>query len=404
MSEPSRRRRSRQWIWPAVAVGILLLDALLFRAGLLWKAVPEFGPGLPGENWRMLWAAAATIETQPAKPGNALIVGSSVVIYGVDVAGINARLRQDGVPVELMRFGTHGSTASDSAILVSSAQPLHPWLAIYGVAARDFPKVGSTDTSVVRTFYDSSQELPALQRYGAEQRLAALLKHYWKLYRYRFFVRTALQTAITRRARRIATPNPAHAAPPPPAPPARVPPEALQYFAPLRISPTSWPAWERWRQSRLFSDYVEWMKFAGGMALAAYKTQTVANFGPAGNPQAAAIAWMLQDNRRKGGRVLLLYFPENPVFRGPEAREYFDPALSQAYADFLKREAAAAGARFEDLRDFLEPDEFYDLIHPNLVGQRKLSEHLVQLIEEEWRAHTGLANNGDAERPAESTN
>lgn len=390
MRERASVRRRSWWTWVAVGACLVVLDLSLFRIGLLWKLTPDFGPGLGGENWRMLYAAARTFESEPPRPGTAVIVGSSVVLYGTDVTAINARLGRDQVPVELARFVTHGSTATDSALLLWNAKTLHPWLSIYGVAARDFPKVGPIDSSVARTFYDSSLELPALPRRNAETKLAAYVKRYWKLYRYRFFTRMALAATGARWIRKLGLPTIAHADEPPP--PERVPPEAARYFPPFRITPASWAAWDRWRQSRQFSDFLAWLSYSGGMATAIYKTQTVASFGPADNPHAAALTTMLAGLERDGTRGLLLYFPENPVFRAPEAREYFDPALSDGYAALLRSEAAAHGARFEDLRDVLQPEDFYDLIHPNLEGQRKLSARIAELIEEEWAARQRVDN------------
>jgi hypothetical protein len=44
------------------------------------------------------------------------------------------------------------------------------------------------------------------------------------------------------------------------------------------------------------------------------------------------------------------------------------------------------GARFIDLRGLLAGEDFYDLIHPNLSGSRKLSERVADVIAEEWKA------------------
>ena len=82
---------------------------------------------------------------------------------------------------------------------------------------------------------------------------------------------------------------------------------------------------------------------------------------------------------------MIVYFPENPVFRDPAALAYYDPALSQAYADLFKREAEAHSARLVDLRNSIAPEGFYDMNHLNLVGERKVSERLVSIIREEWQ-------------------
>lgn len=387
----SRRRALSFRAWGVVIALLLAIDVLLFRVGFLWRLTPDFGKGLRGENWGMLYQAARAFESEPAVPGTVAMVGSSVVLYGTDPVAIDAHLARDGIPAHVARFGTHGSSATDSTILLWSARTMRPWLAIYGVAARDFPKTGATDTSIARTFYDVSLDLPALPRTTLDAKLDAVMKRQWKLYRYRFFARTALETSAARWVRRLGLPAAAQAGETPAAPPP-IPPEALRYFPRTRLTPGSWQAWDRWRQSRQFSDFLGWMTFGGGMVAAQYKRQTLANFGTHRNPQADAVPVLLANLKREGIRVVLLYFPENPIFRAPEAREYFDPALSDRYARFLREMAATHDARFEDLRHFLEPEDFYDLNHPNLEGRRKLSARIAELIATEWAARRSVDN------------
>lgn len=372
------------WLWVKALLCLVAVDILLFRVGLVWQAGPDFGIGLGGENWRLLFAAAHEIETRRPSTPTAVVVGSSVVIFGVEQNQVAERLRQDGVPGDFLRFVTHGSTATDSALMAWSSRTFEPWLVIYGVAARDFPKAGYMDSAVVRTFYDASVELPRLPRAGVDDILDAYARRYWKLYRYRFFTLKAVEAVTAKRLRQLGISTPSFAAEAPGT--SILPPEAMQYFPAYRMTPKAWAAWSTWRQSRRFSDYLAWMQTSSSVAVNIYKTQTLASFGPEGNLQVESLRWMLATLQRSHTRTVLLSFPENPVFRDPEAKAYFDPALSDAYADLLRREADAHGARFEDLRDLLQPEEFYDLVHANLVGQRKLSARIAAIIEEEWRA------------------
>lgn len=360
---------------------LVAIDFILFRVGLLWRLSPGFSWDFEGENRYSLFTAAREFETQQAALGRTELAGSSVVIFGADEALINARLRRAGIP-PLLRLATHGSDATDSALLVWNSVATHPWLVLYGAAFRDFPKAPPAETRVTRTFYDSSVELPALPRKGAEAILDAHVKRYWKLYRYRAFTRDVLQTLLGDLTVRFNRPPPAWAtdvsAPP------SVPPEALTYFRAAWISPESWAAWSRWQRTRQFADYLDWMHLYGSLALESYKTQTLATFGPDGNVQVASLRWMLSVLQQHQTRCVIVYFPENPVFLDSAARGYFDPALSDAYADLFKREAEGHGARFVDLRDFIEPEGFYDMIHLNNVGRHKLSERLATIIGEEW--------------------
>ncbi len=384
--------------WVKVAVCLVVLDLLLSRAGWLWRLRQDFGEPdetnfrevLGNQNWQFLTAAARDFETGRVPPNEVVAVGSSVVIFGMNETLINKRLQHDGTPVEFRKIATHGATATDSAILAWNSRAITPWLVIYGVAVRDFPKAGSTDSSVARIFYDSSIELPRLPRRTAEAVLDAHVKRYWKLYRYRFFARTALETAASRVLHALSLSHLSFADE------VRLPPglpvEATHYFSVTRVTPESYAAWVKWRETRRFSDYMTWMDFAPHVVLDLYKAQTPKGFGPEGNLQVESLRWMLSMLRREHTRTVLLFLPENPVFSDPEARIYFDPALSDAYAALFAREANATGARFEDLRKLADPEEFYDLIHLNLVGERKLSERVAQIIEEEWRARTAAGD------------
>ena len=133
------------------------------------------------------------------------------------------------------------------------------------------------------------------------------------------------------------------------------------------------------------ADYAEYLRLNGSGALQQLAAQTLATYGPEPNPQLDALAWATAELRRAGVLVVVLDFPENPVLRQPDAREAFDPALSDAVAARLARDAAANGARFVDWRDALAADEFYDAIHPNREGSRKLSAKVAELVAEEWR-------------------
>jgi hypothetical protein len=371
------RRASPAVVWVKVGVVLVVLDVLLFRVGLFWSARPDFSGGLASVTWQNVWQIARTLETWRPRAGTALIAGSSVVFAGVSDAEVNRALGEAGVPARAVTLSAFGSTCTDSALIVAEALALRPWLVLYGAAARDFRKRAATDTPVTRIFYDSAFDLPALPRVGAEAVLDGWVKRYWQLYRYRPFVRAALRGAAADAGVSLA---PAATAAP------ELPAEALRYFLPYRVTPRSFARWERWRRTGRFADYTRWLRASGGHVLDEYARQTLAAFGPADNPQAGSLAWMLGRVRRDGVRAVLVYFPENPVFRDPAARRWFDPALSDAWAEFFRREAAAHGARFVDLRHLLGGEDFYDLIHPNNAGMRKLSRHIAEIVVEEWRA------------------
>jgi hypothetical protein len=126
------------------------------------------------------------------------------------------------------------------------------------------------------------------------------------------------------------------------------------------------------------------MNANGSAAMESYAGDAFATHGPDGNASLDALAWAEGDLRAAGIRVLVVAFPENPVLHAPEARARIDPRLADAVAARLERDARAHGARFVDLRGFLEPEDFYDLIHPNRAGARKLSVRLADLVAEEW--------------------
>jgi len=185
--------------------------------------------------------------------------------------------------------------------------------------------------------------------------------------------------------------------PPPPAGPtpvpsesgAPVPDEAGEWFFPGRITAESWRAWTHWRETRKFGDYEEFLKLNRSGAIAQYGANTFATHGPEHNLSLEALAWVERDLRAAGARVVMIVFPENPVLADPDAGSVYDPALAAALAARLGADAAAAGARFVDLRHALAAEDFYDLIHPNLAGARKLSARLAEVIAEEWAGKAG---------------
>jgi hypothetical protein len=378
--------RSPLWLWVKVLLCLVLIDLLLFRAGLLWRTSPDFGGvGFEGQKWSQLFEAAREFEAGPGNVPTAVLLGSSVVNVGVDVPGANQALQKERLPVRLVQLASLGTNATETAVMVSNSLRVRPWLVIYGATSRDFPKALATDTGIIRIFYDSSAELPVLPRSGAEAVLDAHAKRFWKLYRYRFFARRVVATAAGALSRQLSAW--AHsAAAEEPLPP--VPPEAREIFPAWVLSPQWWAGWQRWRQSGKFSDYLSWNSGKEGM-MATYRAQTLASFGPDGNPNVRSLDWMLELLRQANVRTVLLFFPENPVFHDPEAKPYFDEALSRAYAELFATEAATHGARFEDLRNFLEPVDFYDMVHPNLLGQKKLTAHMADIIAQEWRARQG---------------
>jgi hypothetical protein len=185
-------------------------------------------------------------------------------------------------------------------------------------------------------------------------------------------------------------------APPPPPPPgplpvpsasgAPVPAEANEWFFPGRVTAESWAAWSRWRQTRRFADYEAFLRENRSGAIEHYGRQTFATHGPEHNVSLDAMAWVEGELAAAGIRTVVLAFPENPVLEDPDARALYDTALADAVAARLATDAAARGARFVDLRRFLAAEDFYDLIHPNLSGSRKLSERVADVIAEEWKA------------------
>jgi hypothetical protein len=385
--------RSSVATWAKVGIAIVALDVVLFRAGLFWHLVPVLR-GVHPTTWGLVYRIARELETTPAGTPTAVAVGSSVLFLGLDEDRARAGLRDAGVPGRLARFTTFGSSATDSALLAWRALRQEPWLVVYAAATRDFGKVAPVETPVARIFDDASADVPALAPRDAEQRLGRIVKSAWSLYRYRFFVRKAIAVPLRETADRLVHgPPPGVLARLTAAAAAEKPPlEALRRFHFTRITVASWAAWTRWHETQRFEDYLAWLRATDSPALQQYERQTWEHFGPdAGNRQVTSLAWMLDRLAARRTRTVVVFFPENPVFRAPGGERYYDPTLSQAYADLFAAAAAARGARFVDLRDFLPAEDFYDQIHPNLEGMRKLTARLVDLVAEEWHAGPGAA-------------
>lgn len=380
--------RSPLWPWAKVLVVLVALDWTLFDAGLFFRWVPQI------RRYPITWALVyRCIQELRAPPpaAHAYAVGSSIVFLGLDERRVRAALAERQVPTAFETLTVFGAVGLDQALLAHAAIPTHPWLVVLTASVRDFPAQASLDTPVSRVFLDSTIRFPAVQPTDVETRLANVVRAHWMLYRYRFFVRTALDEATTPLVEAIA---PALARPLPPpgplSPPsasgAPVPEEAGEWFFPGRLTAESWDAWRHWRETRRFADYQKFLELNRSGAIEQYGRQTFETHGPERNVQLDAVAWSTGELRAAGVRVVVLDFPENPVLEDAEARALYDTALSDAVARRLEADATARGARFVDLRHFLDAEDFYDLIHPNLSGSRKLSERLGAIVAEEWKA------------------
>lgn len=384
MTEPGRH--GRLWIWLKVALLLILVEVLLFRTDWFWSLRPEFAEPTRSENdnWKFVFETAGAIEAGGRDKDTVVVIGSSVLRYGLDPELVNAELDKRGVPVHVLPFISLGSSDNDTARVAWQARRLRPWMVIYAAALRHFYKHGIVDSAVKRTFYDSSVELPLWPREGLEAEASAFLKTHWQLYRYRYFARRALLTWL-RHARDLLSPAHATAAPST----TQLPAEAHWIFG-FQITPASWDAWQRWRQTRQFEDYIAWIDARGGhLALNLYKSQNLASTGPAGNPHAEALSWMLARLEDLHQRAAIVYFPENPVFFDPAAKSYYDSSLSQAYIDLFAGEARKHGDLFVNWRAALPAEDFYDMIHVNAVGRQKLVGMFADLIEKQWRAAPG---------------
>ena len=378
-----RRRRASSPLWPwfEVVVALVAIDWALFGAGLFFRWVPVLQRD--PVTWGLVYRCVRVIAA--AKPPTSYVVGSSIVFLGFDERGVSRELAARRVPDRMNALTVFGATGVDSALLAHAAASTRPWLVVLAGTVRDFPKQGALDTPVSRIFQDATVDFPALQPTGVENVLAGWVRTYWQLYRHRFFVRATIVDAL----RDVAAPGPAHAAPtvaPRTASEAGAPPEAERWFLRGRITAESFAAWQHWRTTRRFADYAAYLRANQSGGLEHYGQQTFETHGPDGNVQLDALAWVEAELVARGIRVVVVDFPENPVLQDPDARSHYDTSLADAIAARLDADARATGARFVDLRSALDADDFYDLIHPNLEGGRKLAGRLAELVEEEWRA------------------
>ncbi len=375
------------WTWLKVILCLVAIELLLFHAGLFWRVTPNFGGDvLNATTWSQVYIVAREFETKAALPNGVFLVGDSIMWTGIDEALVHATLQRAHVPATVLSVSAFGTAATDAAILTWAGRRLDPWLVIYGLQSHNFMKPNTfitTDTPIKRVLYDASLDLPPFPRTDAEAILDGWVKRQWKLYRYRFFARKLLITAW-RQGWETVRARVAWAQAPRP-----LPPEARQFFDPFRVTPESYAVWERWRRSRRFSDYADWLRAGpiGAPLLDFYdKMARIGDYSPQDNAHVGSLEWMLGFLQNRGTRVVLVYLPENPVFRDPEAKAYFNLELSDTYAVLLAREAAQHGGRFVDLRNFLPAEDFMDLRHPNLEGKRQLSARMATIIAEEWRA------------------
>jgi hypothetical protein len=390
--------RSPLWPWAKVVIVLVALDWALFRTGLFFRLVPDLERH--SVTWGLVYRSARVLDANAHDPRpRAYVVGSSIVFLGIDEKAVREGIAAKALPTEFSSLTVFGAIGTDSALLAHAAARTHPWLVILTCVGRDFPMRAPLDTQVGRVFVDGSVDFPPLRPTDVEARIGLAVRERWLLYRYRVLVRSAIDEAIAPVTDRVealvsggvaapAAPTVASAPGALTAGPAGSPPpdEAFQWFFHGRVTGESYAQWQRWRTTRRFADYVEYLRLNGSGALEQLSQQTFATYGPDGNVQLDAIAWVTRELRRAGIGVVVLDFPENPVMRDPDARRVWDPALSDAVDRRLERDATANGARFVDWRGALAADEFYDAIHPNREGSRKLSARVADLVEEEWRA------------------
>lgn len=380
--------RSPLWFWAKVVLCVVALDLALFGTGLFFRLVPTL-QRYP-VTWGLVYRSARLLHAAPPAPG-VYATGSSIVFLGVDQRRVQASLDARGVPTPFTTLTVFGASGVDQALLAHAAARTAPWLVVLTASVRDFPARGTLDTPTARVFDDASVALPPLAPDDVEGRLVRAARRWWPLYRYRVFVRLALLDAGAALVQPIAfglvaPPPPSGPAPIPSASGAPVPDEAHRWFFPGRITAESWAAWTHWRTTRRFADYEAFLRANRSGAMEHYGRQTFATHGPDDNVQLDALAWAEAALAAAGIRTVVVAFPENPVLQYPEAREHYDTALADAVVARLAADARAHGARFVDLRDALDAEDFYDLIHPNLSGSQKLSERVADVVAEEWRA------------------
>lgn len=369
------------WFWAKVVLVLAALDHALFATGWFWRWPIRTAPA--EMTTREIHRVCSRIFEARGGCPPAVIVGSSIVGRGVRTGRIERELRARGVDTPVLSLGVDGARASEDVLVAHASLEARPWMVLLGFAARAFLHTGDRPPALGRVFYDSSIELVSAPRSGFEQQVAARLRRYWLLYRYRLLVRASLRTLgedlLARLGPRSAG---ASAAPLLPLPRSRFPPEEQ--------SSRRFHRFQAWLSSRSWRDYE---RFLGPRLLRLYARN---RFGandvrPGENRMLADLRGLLGELRRAGVRALVAYFPENPVFRRPEAARYFDPAGSDELARVLARLADRSGAHFVDLRGILPPEDFYDLVHVNRVGAARLSDRLAAEIEREWRAGANMA-------------
>lgn len=385
MAAPSKRTfGSTLWFWAKVGLCLVALDAALFGTGWFWRLAPlPAASHVAGSTAHGIFRKLATHrDGEPL----ALAVGSSVVRMSIPEPRLERRLRRHDVPSRFVNLGIDGGHAQDAALTAHVARERQPWLVIYGVAFRDF-MTSEQRALVTRHFLDSSVDLDVLAPESVDEWLSRGVGRYWQLYRYRDLVRGVLDREGSRLGDGL-VPE-AHANPLGPI--NQMTPE--ERFSHRGTDTEVFRLWKMWFESRRWEDYDAYLRKRPKVA-PLYRKRAARKLDLDGNPEVASLEWMLRTQKERGTRVVVIYFPENPLFRRPKAAQYFNPEHSDQVADLVERLCAQFGARFVDLRSALDPDAFYDMVHVNMAGRRRLTQLLAKIIAQEWRA----ANEAEALR------
>lgn len=377
------------WFWAKVVLVLIALDGALFGTGFIWTLT-----GSAGDATRRV---AQTIgRHSPGEPA-AVAVGSSLVGRSLSELWVNGLLDEKGVHSRFYNLGLDGLVAQEASLVAHYARRVKPWLVLYGVNYRDLmpaPAHGP-GPGIRRYFVDSTVNLDALAPTSFDDRVRRFVRTHWSLYRYRRNLRSVAGAFWDELA--ASTPASAEAASEAadlaPDAPREAPTEAQQdrWLAEHTLTDEQKKAWARFHQTGQFSDYEAYLR-TRGQILDVYRQRQETEFDLDANPAVEALEWMLAEARANGTRVVLIYMPENPMFRDPAAAEYFDQLRSDQVLLLLTSLAEQYGARFENWRFVLGPSDFLDMIHLNDLGQRRVRRAVSQVIAQEWE----LAQNAAA--------
>ncbi len=361
--------------WGLAAVFLALIDVGATRTALLWghtsfedtRDMARIVFAQTYQAARLIYAPARDARVRVALVGNSRIRIPAQAPYVERELGRLA----PGLDVRVDNLGIFGAGMGDYEVLCRHFGRLAPTLVVVAVGTSDLVITPTTPISnLPAELLNVGWRDGALGPESASGRVDRWLRTVWPLYRFREFVRAAIEDRL------------APGVDPGPFPDRFASTRALFDYMHGERGGEVEAAYRAWRAEPTLPGFVDYMRVGSGSHLDMVRRRVgeaaaVTEDSPAPRMLDALLA------RLARGRwtTLVLVMPENPLLDLDRAGEYHQPGSSEALTALVRTLAARHGVRVVDGRRWMPAEAFIDFDHlmPDLSGfQRPLAEEIVR--------------------------